>query len=146
MNTTGEFAVEAVNQEVICMDQELFPNPWSDKQWLELNPDQNRIFTLRINGKLLGMALFGVVPGDDTAHLFKILVHPEQRGGTVSHFFWSNIVQNLTQSGMNSIYLEVESSNHRAIRFYEKNGFKLLRRNRAYYSSGEDALIMSMTL
>jgi ribosomal protein S18 acetylase RimI-like enzyme len=56
------------------------------------------------------------------------------------------MIHQLQIKGFRSVYLEVEATNFRAKSFYEKVGFNLLRRNKGYYSSGEDALIMSLTL
>lgn len=147
MNTTGNFLVEtSVPDDVIIADQTFFHNPWSDSQWLELDLTQNVILTLRKENLLVGYALFQIVNGDDTAHLLKILINPEDRGGKAASDFWKNIVSFLKMRQCQSIYLEVEATNSRAISFYNKSGFKLLRRNKAYYSNGEDALMLSLTL
>lgn len=147
MNTTGKFQVErTVTIDVIEADQHLFPNPWTDSHWLNLDLNQNVILTWRKEDSLVGYALFQIVNGDDTAHLLKILVRPEFRGGQFTGDFWSNILTFLRSRKCRSIYLEVEASNGRAISFYNRMGFKLLRRNKAYYSNGEDALMMSLTL
>jgi ribosomal protein S18 acetylase RimI-like enzyme len=146
MNTTGKLFVEIPGPDVFQMDHHYFPNPWSLEQWQNTDPSQSKLFTWREGQLLVGYALFGTAPYDDTAHLFKILVDPAKRGSQTSAPFWSAILSELRNLDFKSIYLEVESSNGRAIKFYEKCGFKLLRKNKAYYSNGEDAFIMSLTL
>lgn len=143
MNTTGK--EYSVTEDIIQLDQ-AFPNPWTREQWYNLDFHHHLLFSLRNQSDLNGYALFQAVPGDDTAHLLKIMIEPAKRGTSTSQEFWKEILVQLRSLNFLSIYLEVEATNARAIRFYEKSGFKLLRKNKAYYSNGEDALIMMMTL
>ena len=147
MNTTGKLAVEPVTTpDVLALDQAAFPHPWTSEQWSELKADQNILFTWRTQNTLIGYCLFGTNPGDDVAHLFKILIDPAHRQQGNAVLFWSAIVHALKIKKLSRVYLEVEVSNQRAILFYEMAGFKLLRRNKGYYSNGEDALMMELTL
>lgn len=146
MNTTGEITLESPGDEVIEMDQKYFPNPWGPSQWFALNPVLNRLFTWRLQGELRGFALFGIVPHDDVAHLFKIVVSPQYRGSSTERVFWPFLTAHLITMGINSVFLEVGVGNSRAIRFYEKLGFKTLRRVRSFYSDGGDAQTMTLTL
>jgi ribosomal-protein-alanine N-acetyltransferase len=147
MNTTGNFHAElTIPYDVIRLDQDHFPHPWTEAQWKELSPAQNHLFTWKQENKLIGYALFQYLTGDDTAHLLKILVLPESRGRGEVQKFWKEVLIYLKEQGLKNIYLEVEAGNTRAISFYEKCGLQHLRRNKGYYSNGEDALIMSMTL
>lgn len=146
MNTTGEISIELPDDDVIKMDQNYFPNHWTSSQWFSLDSALNRLFTWRTQGELKGFALFGIVPNDDTAHLFKIVVAPKFRGPSTGEEFWSVLAARLISMGIKSVYLEVDADNSRAIRFYEKLGFLTLRRVKSFYSDGSDALIMTLTL
>jgi ribosomal-protein-alanine N-acetyltransferase len=146
MNTTGNFILTSPTEELIQLDQNFFPNPWTLDQWRELDPETNSLYGWKHGETLIGFALFGTIKGDETAHLYKILVHPQYRGTFDTSLFWSTILIGLKSQGFSSVYLEVKSSNSGAIRFYNKVGFTQLRRNKAYYSNGEDALIMQLTL
>lgn len=147
MNTTGKLATEPfTTPDVVKLDQDHFPHPWTMEQWSELKTDQNILYTWRTQNTLIGYCLFGITPVDDVAHLFKILIDPVHRHQGNAVLFWSAIVHALKIKKLSRIYLEVEASNQRAILFYEKAGFKLLRRNKGYYSNGEDALMMELTL
>lgn len=150
MNTTGKIrATDLAGPnlgEVILLDHQHFPNPWAEQQWRELNPDQNLLLEWGSQDKCQGFALFGAVPNDNTVHLYKILLHPDYRGTGMAQDFWKAICLFLKSKGIISVYLEVEADNNRAISFYEKVGFTLLRKNKGYYSNGQDALIMELTL
>lgn len=146
MNTIGEVKEELPQEEVIHLDQTYFPQPWTWEQWRTLDSNLHKLFTLRTEGIIIGFALFSVSAFDDTAHLYKILVVPEFRGSGYSHDFWSKLKAKLSQSGLKSIYLEVETLNIRAVRFYNKEGFQTLREVKGFYSNGESAYIMQLTL
>lgn len=149
MNTTGkilELSLKNIPEQVIALDQSFFPHPWSAQQWKDLNPEQHCLFTSALENLTIGFALFSIVPGDDMAHLYKILLNPLYRRSGHSHQFWSEIVPLLKSKGVHRVYLEVESGNAAAIGFYKKEGFKLLRTNQGYYSNGQDALIMESML
>ncbi len=146
MNITGKLTSEQVTAEVISLDQTFFPTPWTTQAWKDLDLSTHLLVGWREKNALVGFALFGTAPGDDTAHLLKILLLNNSRGTGTSLSFWASILEDLRSRGFKSVYLEVESSNERAKGFYTKVGFKLLRVARAFYSSGEDALIMNLTL
>ena len=44
------------------------------------------------------------------------------------------------------LYLEVRCSNNDAVRLYEKLGFSIIHRLKAYYRDGEDAYVMAIEL
>lgn len=148
MNTTGKLVTETfpISNEILEQDQDFFPHPWKAEQWQGLVPEQNLVFSWKENQKLIGWALFSLLNQDDTAHLYKILVHPSYRGSGKALSFWEAILAELRKTSATQVYLEVEASNLVAQKFYEKCGFKLLRRVKSYYSNGDDGLIMLLTL
>ena len=146
MNTTGKFQLQRLDPDVLAMDRDYFPHPWTTDQWETLSWESHSLFTWKEGEKLVAFALFGTLSGDDAAHLYKILILPERMGDGTIGKFWGQLSDSLRDSGFLSIYLEVEASNTRAIAFYQKMGFTILRRNKGYYSSGEDALMMNVML
>jgi ribosomal-protein-alanine N-acetyltransferase len=147
MNTTGNLKMESqASSEIQKLDQAFFPHPWTSEQWLAFNPEHIRLMGWYAESKLIGFCLFSIVAGDNVAHLLKILVAPTLRSQGVATQFWSAIVKTLKFENVERVYLEVEAGNLAALAFYHKHGFKLLRRNKAYYSNGEDALVMELML
>jgi ribosomal-protein-alanine N-acetyltransferase len=150
MNTTGNFLIlnpsSAEFTQVLELDVKDFPKPWSSADWVSLNWDHHLLYAQISDQGLAAFALFAQVPGDDTAHLLKICVDQALRGTGFTQEFWKTCRHNLKLSEIKSIYLEVESPNQRAIGFYQKCGFQLLRKIKAYYSDGTDALTMQMTI
>ena len=148
MNITGKLKISSPSDDVIQFDRDYFPHPWSPEQWLDLDSSQYKLFTWYQSEKLIGFALFGISSFDNVAHLYKIIIHPSGRNKGEASLFWSSILIELKRLPLHlhTIYLEVRSANSPAIEFYKKCGFILLRRNKAYYSTGEDALIMTLML
>lgn len=150
MNTTGNFLVlnssSADFLQILDLDVRDFPRPWSKDDWLALNWDHHVLYGFKSGNDLTAFALFGRVPGDDVAHLLKICVAQNLRGSGLTQEFWKSCTDKLKLQNVKSIYLEVESRNQRAVLFYEKCGFLLLRKIKGYYSDGTDALTMEMTI
>lgn len=146
MSITGNLSEESISSELISLDQTFFPTPWSSKQWAELEMSTHTLFGWREAGKLTGFALLWTLEGNDAVHLLKILLLESSRGTGSSRKFWSDIQEKLRTRGFRTVYLEVEANNLRAKSFYEKAGFKVLRKIKGYYSNGDDAITMLLTL
>lgn len=150
MNTTGKFLSVNKNDvlwnEVLLLDATHFPRPWKENDWSSLDFSRHQLWAFRDENRLVGYGLFVTNPGDDTAHLLKILIIPELRGGPVAGLFWKEMAEGLRNLRFNLVYLEVEESNERARKFYAKLGFRVLRRVKSYYSDGETGVMMQLTL
>lgn len=150
MNTTGKFQpITPFNtgfQRVLALDSEQFPRPWSKKNWDELNWEHHLLFSWSTAESLSAFSLFSRIPGDNSAHLLKVCVTESLRGSGVIQLFWESCIEYLKKNNLLSIYLEVETTNQRAIAFYQKSGFKTLRNIKSYYSDGADAMTMQMII
>lgn len=147
MSTIGKEVKEGNHwSAIIEMDGRDFPNPWSRAEWDQLDFNHHTLFTYVTENKLQGYALFQTLPGEPVAHLLKICIDPSQRGTRMASEFWTKIRQGLSELAHQAIYLEVALNNTRAIGFYRKMGFRELRVIRGYYSNGDDALVMDVTL
>lgn len=150
MNFTGNLRRILFNDpafnNVKRLDAEQFPTPWSSESWAGLNGDHHLLFITEAEGVLIGFCLFSFLDGDDSAHLLKICLDSSHRGSGLADSFWLQIINELKTLGIHSVYLEVEAHNERAIHFYRKNQFKQLRIIKGFYSSGSDALTMTLTL
>ncbi|MES2529281.1 MAG: GNAT family N-acetyltransferase [Bdellovibrionota bacterium] len=150
MNTTGKFLAvtkgDALWSQVLILDETYFPRAWKEAEWNSVEFSRHKLWAYTHENRLVGYALFATVPGDETAHLLKILVHPEARGTQTAGLFWKEISQSLQNHHFKNVYLEVEESNERARRFYARLGFVVLRRVKSYYSDGESGVMMQLTL
>ena len=94
-----------------------------------------------ISKKVLGYVLYWVVPPE--VEIYDIVVHPCFQGIGLGSALLRKVFSLSRTSNVNKIYLEVRRSNIKAIKFYEKHGFKTTWIRKKYYSNNkEDALIM----
>jgi ribosomal protein S18 acetylase RimI-like enzyme len=149
MNTTGKLIQLSPKHldfhQILDLDREQFPRPWSSKDWIDLNWNHHLLYGWCLNGQTVGFALFSLVTDDDVAHLLKICLRSDLRGQGISQQFWDFCLLKIRERGAKSIYLEVESHNHKAIGFYKKLNFETLRVVKSYYSDGTDAITMQIT-
>ena len=80
---------------------------------------------------------------DEELHILSIAIAPADRGGEAAAMLLADAVERSREKGCFNAVLEVRENNGRAIRFYEKHGFRQVGRRKDYYpDSGEDALIL----
>lgn len=120
-----------------------FPFPWKKEGWNQLyqNWAQHLVVHLKNDSQIIGMALFGV-SSDQTAHLYKIVVHPDYRGLGKGHELLENSINKLVAASCISIFLEVEASNISAYQLYLKHKFNNLHLARHFYGEGRHAYKM----
>jgi len=75
-----------------------------------------------------------------------IAVEEEYRGRSIGNKLLNIVENTFIKEDINEIYLEVRVSNHKAIRFYENQGYKQIKIKKAYYSNGEDAVLYKKEL
>jgi [ribosomal protein S18]-alanine N-acetyltransferase len=84
---------------------------------------------------------------DQDSEVLKIAVHPEYQGTGVAQLLLEAGLYEARRLGCRKCYLEVRPSNHRAIRFYGRNGFEIVDLRKNYYTSPmEDAFVMRKNL
>ncbi|AEH25016.1 ribosomal protein S18-alanine N-acetyltransferase [Pyrococcus yayanosii] len=107
--------------------------------FLEANPDT--FLVAEYNGKVIGYVM-GYLRPDMEGHIMSIAVDPEYRGNGIGKALMIAVIERLLKKGARWIGLEVRVSNERAIRLYERLGFRKVKRIIGYYSDGEDAYYM----
>ncbi|HXH74466.1 MAG TPA: GNAT family N-acetyltransferase [Bacteriovoracaceae bacterium] len=146
MNTTGRLTPGSDFILAEQMEQLHFPRPWTLAQWQEMATEVHQLYFWKHGEQTVGFALFGHVKGDETAHLLKICLDPKYRGKGEAEKFWNSLVIHLSTLSIGKVFLEVEESNVIARNFYKKVGFKIIRSVKEYYTGGESAVMMLLTL
>ncbi len=82
----------------------------------------------------------------DELHLIHIATHPGSRRRGAARALVGALVEHATESKSRLVLLEVRRSNRPAIRLYRGFGFTAMGVRRSYYSDGEDAIEMRLTL
>ncbi len=130
----------------IQLDQDLISYPWTAQQWLATSLPTYAVFHSSVGSELQGFALYQLSEFEKLAHLLKIAIAPEQRGGGEARKFWETQVLTLRARGFERVYLEVAVNNGRAIGFYRKLGFKLLHEAKSFYKDGQSAFTMELAI
>lgn len=79
---------------------------------------------------------------DDHSEIINFLVKPEYQGNGFGALLLSFIIDLVTSVKVPTLSLEVRESNSRAIKLYEKFGFKYSHTRNTYYENGENALVL----
>ena len=84
----------------------------------------------------------GVQTLGDELNLLKIAVLPQYRKLGVGFKLMAYTFDYKKQNNLSSYFLEVREDNQKAIKLYQKYGFKIKSKREKYYSDGTDALVM----
>lgn len=133
---------------LIDLDTDHFPTPWSQESWNKVFYSLSQRYILMAEGddSVLGFTLFDVSTADSFAHLLKIVVNPTVRSMGIGKKLLSESIGVLSSRGIKSFFLEVEEFNMVAINLYESLGFKIIHQKKQFYSSGANALIMTLSV
>ncbi|GAB4339492.1 MAG: ribosomal protein S18-alanine N-acetyltransferase [Calditrichia bacterium] len=126
------------------LEAQIFSDPWSRSSF-EFEVKHNRFsfpVVLEKDGELVGYAV--VWKMFEELHVANIAISPDYQGQGLGEYLLQEILKDpgICQYAL----LEVRESNYRAIRLYEKYGFKTIMKRLQYYKDGETALVMKKDL
>lgn len=91
--------------------------------------------------EILGYAIY--YDTSDSLDLFEIAVKKSKHGQGFGNFLLKNSVNEIFfLKNRNSVILEVNENNERAVRLYEANRFRKISVRRNYYGNGRNAIVM----
>ncbi len=129
---------------VAGMEKALFRSPWPEKSFeyeVASNPHGYQLVAEH-DGEAVGYLVAWFVV--DELQIATIGVKPEWQGRGIGTLLMIAAIKWALAKGASSITLEVRPSNERAIKLYEKLGFRVVGRRENYYKpDGEDALLMT---
>jgi ribosomal-protein-alanine N-acetyltransferase len=128
--------------EVLVIESESFPRPWTKTHFLdELRSAHSfPLVALGLNHIILGYICPMLVI--DEGHILDVAVHKCFRGQGIGKLLVERVLSDCYSGGAEFVSLEVRLSNLSAIQMYMKLGFKVTGRRKRYYENGEDALMM----
>ncbi len=132
--------------QILDIEKSSFPVPWSLKAFEgELQNSISNLWALILDKKLVAYICFWMF--DEEIHLLNIAVHPEYRCRGYGKYLIDHLIRIGAENSISSIWLEVRPSNRPALNMYLQSGFVQVGSRKHYYSdSGEDALIMELSL
>lgn len=121
--------------------------PWTENTFHSNQGERYLNLKLTHDDTLVAFAITQVVL--DEATLFNIAVHPDHQRHGYGRQLLQQLIQQLEQRDVLTLWLEVRASNTRAIALYESLGFNEVSIRRNYYPAPggrEDAIIMALPL
>lgn len=121
--------------------------PWTEKTFLSNQGERYHNIKLRQNDRLVAFAITQLVL--DEATLFNIAVDPAYQRQGLGRELLTALIDQLDDKGINTLWLEVRSSNRGAIALYHSLGFNDVSIRHHYYPTAtgrEDAHIMALIL
>jgi len=95
--------------------------------------------------KIIGLAVLAFL--FDHGDLCNLVVSPKYLGKGIGQELLSKCLEIAKQGNLNRILLEVRHSNYRAVRFYQRNDFRISANRKNYYSQpSEDAWVMERSI
>ncbi|MGQ0710982.1 MAG: ribosomal protein S18-alanine N-acetyltransferase [Rhodoferax sp.] len=133
---------------VLAIELRAWEHPWGAAQFLDALHSGYQGQLLLCRGAVLGY--FVAMQGVEEAHLLNITVAPEHQGYGHAHRLMQALHAWARAVGAQRVWLEVRVGNVRAIRLYERHGYREVGRRKAYYPAHagqrEDALVMCCAL
>jgi len=132
------------------------PEHYSDYFYESLLEELPEAFIVaEISGKIIGYIMCKIEHGFSNfkklgfvkkGHVVSIAVIDEHRRKGFGSVLVDEAVKGVKTIQGSELYLEVRCSNNDAVRLYEKLGFSIIQRLKAYYRDGEDAYVMAIEI
>lgn len=130
------------------------PEHYSDYFYESLLEELPEAFIVaEISGKMIGYIMCKMEHGFSNfkklgfvkkGHVVSIAVMDEHRSKGFGSALVKESINGVKIRQCSELYLEVRCSNNDAVRLYEKLGFFIMQRLKAYYRDGEDAYVMAI--
>ena len=130
------------------------PEHYSDYFYESLLEELPEAFIVaEISGKIVGYIMCKIEHGFSNfkklgfvkkGHVVSIAVIDEHRRKGFGSILVDEAVKGVKTIQGSELYLEVRCSNNDAVKLYEKLGFSIVQRLKAYYRDGEDAYVMAI--
>lgn len=128
------------------VEHDVFTTPWSSEMFeQEIENVLTTYMLVCMDEEIIGFAGFWLVV--DEAQVTNIAIKQDWQERGYGRVLVTKLMQSAQQKGALSISLEVRPSNKRAIKLYEKLGFKEVGIRPNYYQDdGENAILMTAEL
>jgi ribosomal-protein-alanine N-acetyltransferase len=132
--------------DILNIERASFLSPWGRESFEhEVRNPLSRFWGILSDDVLVAYICFWVAAGE--IHLMNIAVHPETRKRGLGRLLMEKLIQTGAEENVQKVWLEVRPSNKAARALYSGMGFiEAGLRQRYYTDTGEDAIVMTLTL
>ncbi len=138
---------EADLVHVLEIEEAVYDFPWSIVIFRDCLGGDDHCLLMEQGGVIIGYGIMSVVAGE--AHILNLCIKPDLQSQGWGQKLLRYLMEFACYCDAGVIFLEVRSSNWRALRVYEKLGFHEVGGRRDYYRARigrEDALILAKQL
>ena len=129
--------------DVVRIESKLIAPTSKEKVLKTIETEKPLYFVLEKNGEVWGFVEGLFLPPE--SELFDIAVDEKYQGKGFSKILMDHFISYSKNQGVETIFLEVNSINQKAINLYEKYGFEKYSLRKKYYGDN-DAILMKKTL
>ena len=131
---------------VLAIEKEAFPTPWSENSFRQELSGRGRYFwILEKDGEVVGYICFWV--WGEEMQVANLAIKKEYRGQRLGEYLLRQALRLSSKKGAKTAFLEVREKNLPARKLYQRLGFQSIgRRTKYYLDTGEDALILALSL
>ena len=158
LRRVGDYVIRHCEEKdlasVIDINMITLPEHYSDYFFESILRELPEAFIIaEINDKIIGYIMCKIEFGFSNfrklgfvkkGHVVSVAVLPEHRGKGLGKALMLEGINGVMHRKSDEIYLEVRMSNESAIKMYQKIGFQIKSKLRAYYRDGEDAYLMAL--
>lgn len=127
-------------EEILRIENENFETPWSLESFLsELSASYSTCYVYEENFKVIGYIVLYIILNE--IEIANISVDKNFQGKRVGFKLLDFVLKKYRGF---IFFLEVRVDNFRAIKLYEKFGFKRIGLRKDYYGQGKDAILMKL--
>ncbi len=138
--------VEGDLRDVMRISEECLTEEYSPILFLEIRESFPQGFLVaEVGGEIAGY-ICGYPLTSLEVRIAMFAVLPAHRGKGVGSALYREFENVVKAEGFRIIRLEVRTGNRRAIEFYRRRGFMVVRVLKGYYRNGDDAYVMVKTL
>ncbi len=133
--------------EVILIEQEAYPFPWTRQIFLDCLRVGYSCWVLEQDSVLVGYGVMSVAVGE--SHILNLCVRPGFQSQGLGRYLLEHLLALAQRHHADTALLEVRPSNRPALQLYRKTGFNEVGVRRGYYpgpKGREDALILALDL
>ena len=119
---------------------------WHFDQFQTEIENANSVAYVATNDKAEVVGFLNLLVLPDEITILNIATKDEFKRKGIANMFMQQIKQLASHKQIKKIFLEVETTNHPAISFYQNHNFKVLRERKNYYSDGTSCFDMMLEL
>lgn len=140
-----DFQIERLTEnfvdEVFMLESKLLGKASRQKISDSIASSTLNYFILKINNSVVGFYEVSVIPPE--AEIYDIAVKEEFQGKGIGKLLLKHLIDFCKSKNVNTIFLEVNNINNKAINLYKNFGFNVYSKRKNYYGEN-DAILMNL--